>query len=214
MKRIITGGFISFAILTILFSISANVFAAKFFRWVDDNGKTYYSYTLPPDASQKSYTEINKTGIHIESVSVLEKTAVVSDLPPEKTEPEKEVDEAAKKYDNYLLSTYLSVEELKALFLEKQKMLNDQVDLYNVRIAKLEASLITVGEQEKNTKNKVAKEKLKNHLDITANSLKVYKEMVSDNQKKMKHLSDVYQVDKLRLVELLSKDKSKDKTAE
>lgn len=205
MNRIKVVGGISLTILVVLFSLSSSVFAAKFFRWVDANGTVHYSYTLPPTASQQGYSKINETGRQVGVVSAtVEQSEIVDDVVQEKTSEEKAAEIARKTYDNYLLATYLSTDELTEVHLKKQKVFQDQIALYNKRIAKLEKSLIKVEKQEKDAKSKASKTKLKDYIAVTKDSIKVYKEMIVDNQKKLEKSLQVYQSDKSRLVDLLS----------
>jgi len=211
MKRIKAVGGISLAVLVVLFSLSSSAFAAKYFRWVDADGKVHYSYTLPPTASQQGYSKINETGRQVGAVSaIVEQAETVDDVAQEKTVEEEAVEAARKTYDNYLLASYLRIDELTGVHLKKQKVFHDQIELYNKRIAKLEKSLTKVEKQEKDTKNKASKTKLKDYIAVTNDSIKVYKEMIIDNQKKLEKLLQTYQSDKSRLVELLSRVDSKE----
>lgn len=213
MKRIKIRRISGLLVLMSFFLLFSNVFAAKFFRWVDASGKVHYSYTLPPVTAQQGYTKINETGRQIEVISApVESTETEEDdTTVEKTESEKEAEEQAKKYDNYLLSTYLSIDELAEAYAKKQKILNDQVDLYNQRIEKLNKELVKAQEQEKNTKKKTDKAKLKDYISATTGSVAVYKEMIHDNQQKLEKLDAVYQSDKARLTQLLATVEDKEK---
>ena len=173
------------------------------------------SGSLGPNASQQGYTKVNETGRQIEVISTNVKqndTATVAT--PQKTAAEKKTEEESKKYDNYLLSTYLNSDELTATYLRKQNIFKGQASLYNERIVKLEKSLDKAKTQEKTTKDRASKKQLKSYIAITINSVKVYKEMILDNQKKLAISTKIYESDKARLIELLSLADTKEAESE
>ena len=51
------------------FVFVSELLAARMYRFVDDNGKTVVSSTLPPEVSQKGYEIINEMGVVLESVA-------------------------------------------------------------------------------------------------------------------------------------------------
>ena len=56
---------------TILLSMlfTADILAAKFYRFVDENGKKVVSSTLPPEMSQKGYEIVNEMSVVIETIA-------------------------------------------------------------------------------------------------------------------------------------------------
>ncbi len=206
-------------ILLALLAFSSNANADKFFRWVDESGEVHYSYTLPPSMSQNGYMKINENGRRVSVVSSadekskkLKASLVVENNEGEKIDPEQQ--KAIKKHDDYLMATYLSVDELTTAYLKKKKIFMEQIALYTSRIENLGSSLEKVTKQEKTTKNKVAKKKLQDYINVTTESINVYKEMVTENNSKLKKIEATYTKDKERLSELLSKDKEPKKKEE
>ena len=51
------------------FVFVSDLLAARMYRFVDENGKTVVSSTLPPEVSQKGYQIINEMGIVLETVA-------------------------------------------------------------------------------------------------------------------------------------------------
>lgn len=203
-------------LLVSLLVLSPTTFAKKFFRWVDAEGEVHYSYTIPPSVSQKGYTKINESGRHIETIS----SADQQTTPEQNTEETSgnkqtaEQIEAQKKYDNYLRATYLSIEELTAVYEKKKQVIEDQNKLYDSRILSLTDAIKKAEKQIKTLKNKAQKEKMQKYIDSSQESITVYKEMIEENQAKQEKLSANYEKDKTRLTELLSEDAKKEADTE
>jgi hypothetical protein len=87
---------------------------ARFYRWVDENGVTHYTDTLPPTQVEKGHTDMNERGM------VVGKTLPAKT--PEELKRDKELErirdteERAKKRqeaaDKMLLSTFRSIDDL------------------------------------------------------------------------------------------------------
>ncbi len=217
MKNIATRCTCYIFLLTSLFVYSPIIYAEKFFRWVDTNGEVHYSYTLPPSVSQKGYTKINEKGRRIETISSADDRKTKK-LSPKETATDKKLTaeqiEAQKKYDNYLRATYLSIEELTAVYEKKKQVIEDQNKLYDSRILSLTDAIKKAEKQIKTLKNKAQKEKMQKYIDSSQESITVYKEMIEENQAKQEKLSANYEKDKTRLTELLSEDDKKEADAE
>ena len=192
--------------------LSSNASSSNFFHWVDKNGEAHYSYTLPPVMSQDGYTKLNETGRHIKTVSAVENEPKAETPKQEKatlTDEELRQQQANEKHDNYLISAYLNVDELVAAHEKRQKLLTDQIKLYNTRITKLEKALDKASKQEKSAQNKNSKRKFTEYIEITNDSINIYKEMIVENTDNLKKNIQNHIADKERLSTLLSEDKIK-----
>ena len=217
MKNITTRNACYTFLLVSLLVLSPTAFAKKFFRWVDAEGEVHYSYTIPPSVSQKGYTKINESGRHIETISSADQQIEKEQTPEEETNDNKQTAEqieAQKKYDNYLRATYLSIEELTAVYEKKKQVIEDQNKLYDSRILSLTDAIKKAEKQIKTLKNKAQKEKMQKYIDSSQESITVYKEMIEENQVKQEKLSANYEKDKTRLTELLSEDAKKEADTE
>lgn len=98
----------------LFFSLPA---AAKLYKWVDENGTTHYSETIPPKHADKDRTELDKAGRAVKKQEVLtpeERRA--KEQANEQADAKKRADEEAAKEqrrrDKALVNTYSNEKEI------------------------------------------------------------------------------------------------------
>jgi hypothetical protein len=107
------------------------VFATKMYRWVDEQGNTYFSDQVPPEQAKHRRASLSKTGRVLE---VTEKAKTKEQL-----EQEKRLDELRKEqekliakqkiHDKALLSTFRSKEDILLAIQTKTETLDKQKDI-------------------------------------------------------------------------------------
>ena len=108
-----------FALLLLLCSTVAS---ASLYRWIDDNGKVYFSDKVPPAMSQKRHTSLNRFGITSEKVSSSVELKRLQKEERQKIEILNEMTEAKKaevgkaKRDKQLLAIYESRDHVISVF--------------------------------------------------------------------------------------------------
>ena len=96
--RFLVTGFL----LCAAFSTSAE---AKLYKWVDNQGVTHYSETIPPEYAGKDHVQINKEGLEVKPDN---KKAQKSESPT----PEEQAAIDQRRRDKALLDTYSNVNEI------------------------------------------------------------------------------------------------------
>ena len=94
--------------------ISQSVFAKKMYRWVDDNGNTFYSDQIPPDQVKHRRESLNENA---RVVDVLEKEKTKSQRELEKRllilrRQQEEIIKKQKSHDKVLLSTFRNLHDM------------------------------------------------------------------------------------------------------
>lgn len=140
---------------------SGSVFAAKVYRWVDENGDVHYSETLPPNFEDKSHDELDERGI-----LRAEDQSLVPEAPPPEPESEDEPkelprdssgmerakallseSEMRREMDRFLLLRYKSEQEIQdAMDVEIKQLEYDRRLLQNSRNSMYESYLSHVAE--------------------------------------------------------------------
>ena len=96
-----------------------NVYAAKFYRWVDEKGETHYGTEVPPAYLQKQHKVINDQGV---TTGINERTKTPQEAAAEAAEnrrrakmraAELAVIEKQKHLDQVLLETYSSLDDME-----------------------------------------------------------------------------------------------------
>jgi len=103
---------ISIAVCLLLpLAVAAQKKSGDYYTWVDDEGVTHISDSIPPDAAEKPKERINEHGVtlgHIEgrkTAEQIEAERVAQELQVQK--------ELQRRADQALLSTYVSVQEIE-----------------------------------------------------------------------------------------------------
>jgi len=108
MKRI-------FALLAALAITSAAQAEGEVYRWTDENGKVHYGRTLPPEAANRPYDILSKSGVLIERIEDPVAYRLEKEKGPEKSqklEPLFSEDEVRLRSDRLLMLRYQSEEDI------------------------------------------------------------------------------------------------------
>lgn len=117
-------------ILCAAFSTSAE---AKLFKWVDNQGVTHYSETLPPQYAGHSHVQLNKEG---QEVSPKSPKAKKSSRPT----PEEQAAIDQRQKDKALLDTYSNVNEIDLARNRNLQEVNAQINSIKIQIPPAQAS--------------------------------------------------------------------------
>ena len=201
----------SFTLLCIL--VASPVVGEEFYRWVDEDGVVHFGDSIPPRYSKTDRDVINDRGIRVKTLPA-EKTA--EDLERDKRqtaleEQERQRIESARKRDEVLLSTYLSVEEIEALR-------NRRKDLLDGRIRVTEIYLDTLREKLKKLQKDASRfqpyntdpdarpihENLARELSNTLSSIIVYEKTLAETHNQQTQIVSKFDADISRFQELQS----------
>lgn len=98
----------------LILMLATGVSAAKLYKWVDENGKVFYSDKIPPKANQGAHSTLNEKGLTVESKGAA-KTAEEINKEKELERLRKEKQAVIKKQeakDKVLLKTFRSEDDL------------------------------------------------------------------------------------------------------
>lgn len=100
-------------LLTSLFM--TDVLAAKFYRFVDANGKKVVSSTLPPAVSQKGYEIVNEMGVILETVAPRKTAEQLRQdfLNKAKIEAERKRAKEQEQLDTILINSYTDISDIE-----------------------------------------------------------------------------------------------------
>ena len=100
-------------ILVLAITVSS-IASAVTYKWVDEQGRTHYSDTIPPKYSQEGREQLSKEGIVIKKTGKAPTTEQLKEqqAQQEKTRDEKEKEIAQQRHDKALKDTYTTVEEI------------------------------------------------------------------------------------------------------
>jgi hypothetical protein len=101
-------------LLSTLLAISALPVQAQLYKWTDENGKIYYSDKVPPQHAKHQRDVLNEQGLTVEKIEAA-KTAeqlMEEEKQAKLLEEQRQKDEKQATYDQMLLNSYLSEENL------------------------------------------------------------------------------------------------------
>lgn len=155
---------------------SANLYAGKkMIKWVDSNGVTHYSDKPPMPGNARQSTELNQYGVTLEKGQT-----------NAKGETDKEASKAQQRYDNALLSTFSSVNEI-----EIARKRNIKIDELTLEVLKQKRSAI---------KTKAAEHMQSNSTDLSR--LQSLELQIEVKEADIANINERYEEDKLRYLEL------------
>lgn len=101
-------------ILCLLLIFTLDICHAKFYRWVDENGKVHYSDRVPPSASGTAKTKLNEQGLAVEHqrAAMTEEEIKKEKELQRKREEQKRLVAEQKKSDRVLLRTFRSEDDI------------------------------------------------------------------------------------------------------
>ena len=189
----------------------ASTAQAGLYRWVDDNGKVHFSDKVPVAASKKSHTKLNKSGGITGQVDPEAKQKRLDSIEARKKEKEQlaeirkikaNAQALIQRRDDNLLSTYENENELVRYFMNKIKMiegnskiLETQNEVLNKKVVRLQTKALST--EDDPTLINIAKK-----IVNINNTLEQYKQALEGNDKQLLHLTENYQTDLARFIEL------------
>lgn len=187
------------AICAVLFSTSAE---AKLYKWVDDNGETHYSSTIPPEYAGHKHTELDKSGRVVQDRSKDEK----ADNGGRKTAEEQAAIEQRRK-DKALLASYANEQEIDLARGRNLQQVDARINSIKIR---LDAALATLNahQQDKARREKAGK-KIPTYLreDLADDEAKVQglQQQMDQAKEQQAAIKARYDADKARYRELTGK---------
>lgn len=123
--------------------LSQPVFAKKMYRWVDENGKIYYSDQVPPEHAQYRRESLSKKGRVLEvteKAKTKEQQALDARLEKLKKAQDKIIAKQ-KAQDKVLLSAYRSVDDMKSALNKKMLLLDSETKVLRTNLKQNESQL-------------------------------------------------------------------------
>lgn len=124
-------------------------YAENVYKWVDDDGVTHYGDSIPPKYATRQHSILNGQGVEIEIVDGALSSEDLQRLKAQAKAAEiaQEEEAAAAIRDQVLLSTYLSVDEIKALRDRRVELVQAQVQVTKLYLKTLRSKLETLEEE-------------------------------------------------------------------
>lgn len=179
---------------------------AKLYKWMDDNGRVYYTDTPPPQSSRHAVTEMGKTGQAMKRTESVEERRARELEERRNAETRKLAEEQARK-DRALLGTYTKESEIdlardRALEHHKLAIKGAQTRLNQVT-AKAREVLDKV--QTIQSRDRPIPPFLQNQMNATQKEAEDLKKIIRVNQDALVSVRARYDADKARYVELTKK---------
>ena len=203
---------VAFAVLTALGAAGIAHAAKTLYKWVDDKGQTHYTETIPPEAVNKSSTEIDRRGRQIKQNQAApkpEEIKAAQDQAEQRKIDEKKAYEQHRR-DNALMNTYTSEAEIETARERNLsaptamiKGLEPRIKVVQTRFDGLKRNadaLVKAG--------KPVPEVAKEDLAAAERELELINAEYKAKQAEIQRISDKYAADKVRyreLAELLKK---------
>ena len=190
---------------------SQTVFAKKMYRWVNENGETYFSDQIPPEQAKHSRASLSKNGRVLE---VTEKAKTKEQVEQEnrleelRNQQEKLIAKQ-KIHDKALLSTFRSKEDMLLAFQTKTETLNEQKNL-------IEGNLNRFTEQIKNQQKEAAvfernaqtvPKKLLDEIKLTQNQIEQTRSVLRSHIEKQNQIKKIDESDIARFLFLTQSTK-------
>lgn len=175
---------INLVMLVLLLPLSLE---AATYRWIDSNGKTHYSNSIPASDSQLGHDELSKSGIKMKTIISAKKKQQIKELAEIRKEQKRlsskrKKEQAIKEEaDISLLSLYSSEDEIVSAYNSKLRRSQLTIDLLKSRHKK-QSDLLTSLET-RLERSKVIKHRhtLGKQIDETLDNLTIYQQAITEN---------------------------------
>lgn len=155
--------------------------AAKMYKWVDENGKTHFGDTIPPQYAKQGNIELNKKGMAVKQTDAAmtpEQRKAKEEEEAQKKEEERKKEEQ-KRRDSALLNTYTTDKEIDLVRDRNLQQGTLQIQGMELRIKQIQPRL--------NEARKKAEA-----IKASGKPLPVYlQQEVQETEKEMQHLQDM-----------------------
>lgn len=154
--------------------------AAKMYKWVDENGKTHFGDTIPPQYAKQGNVELNKAGVVVKQTDAAltpEQRKAKEEEEARKKEEARKIEEQ-KRRDSALLNTYTTDKEIDLVRDRNLQQGTLQIQGMELRIKQIQPRL--------NASHKKAET-----FKASGKSVPVYlQQEVQETEKEMQHLQE------------------------
>ncbi len=115
--------------IALALALTSTSASAEIYRWVDENGKVHYGDKIPAKYAKTEQQKLNKQGLTVETrqrqQTEEELEAIRREAEARQKQREKEVEQA--RYDNFLRSTYPTLDSLDRARDDRMAIMDGQV---------------------------------------------------------------------------------------
>ncbi len=181
------------------FAVEQDANAKKMYRWVDDNGKVFFSDQVPPDQirhKREALTESVRVMEVIEAAKSKEQIELEKRLQKLRREQQKLI-EKQRTHDRVLLSTFRNLEDMEMAMKGKLQALDAQRKVAEGNRTRLEKQLRRQLHKaaQYDRENKSAPDKLTRAIKDTRQQLKAVKQEINRHLAKRKQVEDNFKMD-------------------
>ena len=181
---------------------------AKMFKWVDDNGVTHISDTIPAEYANKDRSELGKSGRVVNTKDVLTpEERIAKQAEDAKNKAAQDVLRDQKMHDSSLLNTYSNVHEIELARGRNLQQIDARAQVTGKQLVEANNNLadLTKKADVYRKTGKAPPASLKDELKVTqAGVVKLNKDMADINAEKTA-LESRFEADKTRYKELTGK---------
>lgn len=180
--------------------------AAKMYKWVDENGKTHFGDTIPPQYAKQGNVELNKTGMVVketEAALTPEQRKAKEEQAAQKKEEERKKEES-KRRDSALLNTYTTDKEIDLVRDRNLQQGTLQIQGMELRVKQIQPRLNESRKKAEAFKasNKPVPVYLQQEVQETEKEMQHLQEMVKQRRLEMEAVRARFEDDKKRFREL------------
>jgi hypothetical protein len=184
--------------------------AGKLYSWVDEQGKTHYGNTVPPQYAQQGNTELDKKGVVVKKTDAAltpeQRKAKEEALAQQKEEEKKKLEQ--KRRDQALLNTYTTEKEIDLVRDRNLQQGELQLQSMELRAKQVQPRL---DQARKRADALVAKNKplpldLQQELEETGKEMRHLQEMIKQKRLEMEAIRARFDDDKKRFRSLRQVD--------
>ena len=196
---------VRFSLLLILLA-SFPAVAGKLYSWVDEQGKTHYGNTIPPQYSQQGNIELNQRGVVVKKTDAAltpeQRKAKEEELAQQKEEEKKKLEQ--KRRDKALLNTYTTDKEIDLVRDRNLQQGELQLQSMELRAKQVQPRL---DQARKRAEDLVARKKplppdLQQELEEAGKEMRRLQEMIKQKRMEMEAVRARFEYDRKRFREL------------
>jgi hypothetical protein len=187
-------------VVLVLMMVANTLYAAKLYRWVDENGKVFYSDKVPPSQAQHERKTLDQRGMVVETTGrakTPEEAAREAELERRRQE-QKRLVEQQKQEDDLLLSTFQNEDDIILTRDGKLKAVDARIKILRTSLRYSQQRLARL----KSQAGAKPKDKQKKELDALESQIKRYYGDVINLEQQKQDIRTTYAEDLSRFRQL------------
>jgi hypothetical protein len=184
--------------------LAADLYAQKIYSWVDEDGKTHYGDSIPPEYAKQDRKLLNDQGVVVgtEQGEITEEERAEMEAKARAEEERRSAAEEQRRRDQMLLDTYIEASDIEKLRDRRLELLDAQIKVFEIYLNNLRKRLDDLLETANSFAPRNQSEgapplpaNLSLDIERTRSSIRMYEQRLQENRANQQAIREDFQKD-------------------